>query len=312
VDSLYESAKAEGTVTLYGTTDPDHMKIWTDLFEKTYPGVKVEYVESNTNPLVQRILTEAKAGTQIADVVGTGDFTVYTFLKENLLTSFDAPEASVPAIPKGAQHPQRLWTPHYLIAAGVAWNTNRVSNPPSTWDDLTDSRFANQIILNPDDVDVYTPLGVSKFKGEAGFRAWLEKVAANKPTFQEGHDNVAAVLAAGGAGVYGTAFLNNIADLKKSGAPVDWSVAESVVKLQVLGVFEKAPHPNAARLFVNFLLTKPAQEAVRDVGRLPLRSDVPTDAKLLTDSEDKRYYTTVEVIEQAQAYEKIWNEIFNF
>jgi ABC-type Fe3+ transport system substrate-binding protein len=123
---------------------------------------------------------------------------------------------------------------------------------------------------------------------------------------------VASVLAAGGAGVYGTAFLNNIATLKKDRAPVDWSISETVVKTQVMAVFAKAPHPNAARLWVNFLLTKPAQEIIKQVGRLPVRSDVTTDVKLLADTEDKRYYTTVDVIQQAETYEKIWNQIFKF
>jgi iron(III) transport system substrate-binding protein len=312
LQTLIDGAKSEGKITLYTTLDPENGKLLSDLFEQTYPGVTIEWVESNTNPLVQRILTEAKAGTQIADAVQTGDFTVYNFIRENLLDTFSVPEQSSSAVLKAIHHPEGYWTGYELIGAGVAWNTQRVTNPPKTWDDLADPRFANQIILNPDDVDVYTPVGVHKFKGEGAFKTWLDKVAANKPTFQEGHDNVAGVLAAGGAGVYGTAFLNNIAKLKKDGAPVDYAIEETVVKTQVMAVFKNAPHPNAARLWVNFMLTKPAQEIIRQVGRIPVRTDVETDVKLLADSEDKRYYTTVDVIQQAEAYEKIWNDTFGF
>jgi ABC-type Fe3+ transport system substrate-binding protein len=76
------------------------------------------------------------------------------------------------------------------------------------------------------------------------------------------------------------AFSERIDKMKKEGAPVDWlpTFDPIIVSIHPIAIDADAPHPEAARLFVNFALSKEGQATVRDSGRISARSDWPPAA----------------------------------
>ncbi|MGH7782897.1 MAG: hypothetical protein ACREO5_03510, partial [Candidatus Binatia bacterium] len=72
-------------------------------------------------------------------------------------------------------------------------------------------------------------------------------------------------------------------EFKKRGAPIDWVPMEFVIAaVEPLAVAARAPNPNSARLFIDFLLSKESQTLMRERSRIPSRPDVPPDPPRLT------------------------------
>jgi iron(III) transport system substrate-binding protein len=98
--------------------------------------------------------------------------------------------------------------------------------------------------------------------------------------------------------------------LKPSGAPVDWVYLNPVfANIHPTGISSRAPHPNAARLFMDFALSKRGQEIVRAMNRIPDRIDTPPQQARMMEG-IKPAFAPVEVLEDFQRYGKMFDEIF--
>jgi iron(III) transport system substrate-binding protein len=115
------------------------------------------------------------------------------------------------------------------------------------------------------------------------------------------------LIAAGEVPVGLTVYSGNADSLKKKGAPIDWMPVEPIVgRPQAVSVASKAPHPNAAMLFVDFVLSPDGQKVLNDLDRNPASK---TQATLLT----KYKFSMVDPIkwlDEAPKWEKIWKELF--
>jgi len=103
---------------------------------------------------------------------------------------------------------------------------------------------------------------------------------------------VTNLLAAGEFPLVLNTYLHNVEDIKRKGAPVDWTVQDPVfTKFQPLGIGAKAQHPNAAKLFADFMLSEEGQKVIASFGRVPTRRGVTTDIQGL----DKLNYVIDEI-----------------
>jgi iron(III) transport system substrate-binding protein len=98
--------------------------------------------------------------------------------------------------------------------------------------------------------------------------------------------------------------------MKAAGAPVDWVYLNPVfANIHPTGINAKAPHPNAARLFVDFVLSKRGQELIRGLNRIPDRIDTPPEQARFVDG-IKPAFAPTEVLENFEAYAKTFHDIF--
>jgi iron(III) transport system substrate-binding protein len=117
--------------------------------------------------------------------------------------------------------------------------------------------------------------GMMTYSGEAKTLELLRKLATQDIQFRTGHSLIQTMVAAGERPVAVVAFANGVDRLKKDGAPIDWIAPEPVIGLTFgLAVVKGAPHPNAARLFVDFLLSREGQEILGAAGYFAPRTDV--------------------------------------
>ena len=103
----------------------------------------------------------------------------------------------------------------------------------------------------------------------------MRKLAAQDIQFRAGHSLIQTLMAAGERPITVVAFANGVERLKKDGAPVDWVAPEVMIGLTFgLGLVKDAPHPNAGRLLIDFVLSREGQQIIADVGYYAPRRDV--------------------------------------
>ena len=117
--------------------------------------------------------------------------------------------------------------------------------------------------------------GMIQYYGEAKAMDLMRKLAAQEIQFRTGHTLLQTLVAAGERAVVVVAFANGVDRLKKDSAPIEWVSAEPAIGLTFgLAVVKDAPHPNAARLFHDFLLSREGQEVIAAAGYYVPRTDV--------------------------------------
>ncbi|HTI87113.1 MAG TPA: extracellular solute-binding protein [Alphaproteobacteria bacterium] len=272
--SLLAAARQEGSVTIFASVNEEEaLPLWA-IFERE-TGLKAEYVRGSDSQLIARILVEARAGKQTWDILQN---TGVSKIPREFLAPIDLPEARFAAF--DTRGPNGLW--HGVAANfGVpAYNTRLVDRAvlPKTYAEfLKHPEWAGRIAI--DDSDGEWLAALYKHFGETeGATLARDLASALKPVMVQGHLALARSV---GSGEYALALnntLNLTANLKLGGAPTDfWVLDPVVVYYNHLGVSAKAPHPNAARLAANFLLSEPAQRQLASKGRIPTRRGIETN-----------------------------------
>ncbi len=118
--------------------------------------------------------------------------------------------------------------------------------------------------------------GQLRIRGREKGLEFMRKLKAQEPVFRRGRTAQAELVAAGEFAVTVEVYAHRAQEMKDKGAPVNWIAVEPVLIHPLVGIIAKnAAHPNTARLFMDYILSKEGQAKVRDEGRVPARSDVP-------------------------------------
>ena len=315
--ALIEAAKKEGQIVWYTVqTIPQVVTPLVAAFEKKY-GVKVQYVRANSSEVVLRILNEAKAGKSLSDVFdGTG--TTPPLKREGLARKW-LPDFTA-SWPKELVDPEGFWVATNSFVNTVGINTTMVkpADEPKTWDDLADPKWKGKMMWGSQTSPSAGPGFVGlmlKTRGEAKARELLDKLAKQSIAGQP----VAArqVLDQVIAGEYaiGLMIFNHHAVISAAqGAPVKWlPVGPAGITLNVASVARDAPHPNAAKLFLDFMVSEEGQVVFRDSDYLPANPKVPAkDPTLLPDGVKFTGYafTPEEIETDMPKWNKMFQEIF--
>lgn len=273
-DSLYEKAKEEGKALLYTSFSGRDVKELQDVFQKKYPGVTLEVFRAGGPKVLQRIMTEHRAGSDFVDVVMTKGDALYLLHKEKLLAKWDSENRK--AYDDQFKDPDGYWLDVYPTVHSIAYNTKMVSskNIPRHYTDLLKPRWKEQIGLNTNNfMFLYAMLHLyGKEKG----MDFLKKLATQKPQVRTGGTLTATLVAAGEFPLAVSINANNIENIKEKGGPVDWARLEDPMyaDLHPVAVMAKAPRPNAARLFADFVTSKEGQLMIKKQGRVTARRDV--------------------------------------
>jgi iron(III) transport system substrate-binding protein len=301
---LAERARQEGIVVLYTSLAPTESKPLAEAFEKKY-GVKVELWRALSDKVVQRVITEAQGKRHAVDVVETNGPEMEMLAREKLLAEFHSPH--IADLPQAVIPPHRTWMPDRMNYFVVGYNTAKVQRAeiPATYEGFTDPRWKGRIGLEATDAEWMATL-IKKW-GDAKGMDYFRKLAAMKPDVRKGHVLLAELVAAGEVPVGLTMYNSNIESLKRKGAPIEFVTVQPVAaRPQGIGVARNAPHPHAALLFADFVLSPEGQRLFESMGRAPASTKVKS---ALNDFP----FTLIEpatVLDEAPKWEKLWNELF--
>ena len=275
-DDLVAGAKKEGEVNLYLSTDLSDANGMIQSFRKKYPFVEVKFFRAGNDKLLNRILTETGAGRFDGDVILISSFEVRVLIQKKLLQKYLSPERS--NYPEGFTDKEGYWTSVYSIPRVVAYNTKllRADAAPKTYEDLLQPRWKNSFSMSNSAVLWYT--GFLKFYGEEKGRDYMNKLAAQKPLFRDSESIITQLLAAGEFPL-GLTYSHQVGTMKRKGAPLDWvRTAQPIVTgLKPISLSIRAAHPNAGKLFIDFILSKEGQELIRSFNRISGRADVASE-----------------------------------
>jgi iron(III) transport system substrate-binding protein len=301
---LVERARREGSVVLYTSLAPSESKPLADAFEKRY-GLKVELWRALSDKIVQRVIAEARAKRGGVDVVETNGPEMEMLAREHVLAAFDSPH--IADLPPAAIPRHRQWMPDRMNYFVVGYNTAKVkrSEIPATYDGFLDARWKGRIGIESTDVEWMASL-VKTWGDDKGLD-YFRRLAAMKPDMRKGHILLAELVAAGEVPVGLTMYNSNIESLKRKGAPIDFVPVQPVAaRPQGIGVARSAPHPNAALLFADFVLSPEGQKLFESMGR------VPASLKVRSALNDFPF-TLIDpaiALDESARWEKVWNELF--
>ena len=279
---LAQLAEAEGgQVNLYTSLSSLVVKSVQAQWAKDYPKIKLNLYRASSEDVTARVLAERKAhpdnGADVIETNGT-NMLFFQHFKDVLVPYAKSPFRA--QVPKAFRFD--TWTADRIEKFVVAWNTNLVSaaDAPKSWNDLANPKWAGKLSLEPTDVDWFAALYtyLQKHGGKGGkpmstkaLNALFSAIARNSQLIN-GHTNQATALAAGQISIIVSGHAQSIEQLQAKKAPITFGppfVTPVVERPQGMGLAYRLPHPAAALLFYDFLLSKAGQQILLQNGVQP-------------------------------------------
>ena len=265
-DARVLAAQKEGKVVWYTSLALTSSEKVAKLFEAAYPGVKVEVQRTGSQRILQRVMQELAANIKNVDVVHTSDAGHYVLLKDKKLLMKYTP-AGVESFPAGFKDKDGY---HYGLRAtvnAIAYNTKAVSaaDAPRTWKDLLDPKWRGKLVTAHPGYSGVIATHVLALVHLHGWEYW-KQLAQNKPMLVQSAVDPAGVVASGERAVAVNGGDYNFFQVKQKGNPVEVVFPAEGVPLVVSpsAITSFAPHPNAAKLFTDFIFSLAVQQVLVD------------------------------------------------
>ena len=278
--ALIDAAKKEGQVVWYSSFVENQLaRPLAAAFERRYPGVKVQIVAGTVTDLLLKLLGEAKAGSIHGDVHHGGS-SVWPLIKAGAVEKF-VPDAAA-SYPPERKDPNGMWVADALYFLVAAVNTDLVdpASQPKTYQDLLEPKWKGKIAWTTQ----MTQGGAAGFIGtilesmgpDKGME-YLRKLAAQQLVNLPSSQRVVLDEVVDGEYPIAIATFNYHSDISAAkGAPVTWLRLEPVTATLDTLFLLKGPHPNAGKLFIEFVLSDEGQKVIADAGYLPANAAVPS------------------------------------
>jgi len=277
-DPLYQAAKKEGKLSLYwGSYEQKTAEEFRDAFKAKYPGIEVALLRQASQTVYNKLRLELQNNVAECDSLGTTNILHFVELK--------AAGALLPYVPQGSDvlpgSLQKLDTDGmYHVGAvsltSINFQPAKVKQPPASWKSLLDDEWAGKITIGSPTASGDVASWVVAMRAKYG-DDFLRGLARQRPKIgQSNVDTVTDILS--GERVVGAAapFSYTLAQ-KSAGNPIDVVAPadDLILNLGVMGIPKNAPHPNAAKLYHNFLYSREASQILSKNFWPTLRSDVP-------------------------------------
>jgi iron(III) transport system substrate-binding protein len=299
-DDLVKAANKEATLLIYGGATLQHMTLLIENFNRVHPGIKVNYLRKSGSSLFELIVRELRAKTYNADayVPLTIDQAMY-LAERKLLTRHASPERS--AFPEQAKDRDGYWTTLYQTGHVYAYNTRQVNpkDAPRSYDDLLQPKWKGKIMMDEEEDLWYA--SVLEILGKEKGQSFMRALAQQQPVFQGSKTLMMQLLCAGEVALAFPVNFNQANDAKKRGCPSDFVAIEPQTQRPpfVIAMAQNAPHPAAAKLFIDFLLAKEPQKFMQEnIFRQSPRLDVDPSGDLAK-------------LKGVRVWKSDWNAIFN-
>lgn len=312
--ALEAAARQEREITWYTAHYPTEVaELIGRAFTTKHPGITTNVVRVTSQVAYQRLVQDLSKGVPQCDVFSSADIGHYVVLsRQNRFARYE-PENEAQLSP-AFQHfdKARTFYPTSMNLVFLAYNTNRVKpdQAPRRWSDLLDPKWKGQIALGHPGfsgaVGTWT-VALAKLYGWSYF----EKLEQNRPLIGRSINDTTTMLNAGERSVAHTT--GALIESAARGNPLGFNFAEdgTVAVINASAILANAPHPNAARLFLEFLLGREHAEISMKYGREPIRPDVQPAAGVKPLAELKILpQTPEELAEAVPAAIEHWRDIF--
>jgi iron(III) transport system substrate-binding protein len=274
-EKTVELARKEGRVSFYTSMGADESKMIADAFQAKYPAIRVEITRLGSEKLLQRIITESRAGSHLFDAVTNSGMEIHLLGKMKLLGRHIPPEFS--AFLADSRDATFGWADMYSNLRMVAFNSRMVPKDkiPRRYEDLTDPMWKGQIGFPEGQFAWFATM--LKTMGEEAGRKFFQGLARQNLHYRNSQVLVTQFVAAGEFSL-GFVYDTQVLRFKKRGAPIDVAPMPFITKnIHPLALAAHAPRPNAGKVFIDYVLSREGQTLIRNMGRVVSRSDIAQD-----------------------------------
>jgi iron(III) transport system substrate-binding protein len=269
-----DQARREGEVVWFTSMNAADAEALLRPFRERHPFLEISILRATSDRIRSNILADAADGRFAWDVVSFRMFDIATLSRAGLLADYRSPETQS-AFPEGTFDPKGRWATIFMREYVIGYNANMVkaAELPKSWQDLLAPRWTGKIALDDSDVEWYAAM-LDYWGREKGI-AYMRALAHQKPERLRGHQVLAQQLAAGKFPL-ALLYVGDIERPRTGGAQLQWlkNLDPTISSPTQIAICAKAPHPAAARLLVDFMLSKEGQQAIRGRSRLPVRTDL--------------------------------------
>lgn len=305
---LEEGARKEGALLVYTSMDLEESQPLIEGFMKKYPFIKGEIYRASGEDVAQKIITEYRGRKYIADIFeGTG-IDVAKMLNERYGQPYFTPRAA--SYPRQGQDSKGFWVSTRYNMLVLGWNTNLVSaaDAPKRYEDLLDAKWRGKIGVEADDQIWLATL--MEHWGESRGMEFFKRLSDQQLLIRKGHTLLANLVVAGEAPLSPTLYNHRPQALKRRGAPIEWRPLEPVVAvIHLISLPKNAPHPHAAMLFIDYMLSPEGQQMLSKLGRIPAHSFVNADPPELNRGFVFKGLDPVTFLKNYSRYDRLWQEM---
>jgi iron(III) transport system substrate-binding protein len=314
---LYEAAKKEGGELTWYTAQSDDITAQAlgRNFESLYPGLKVNVLRTTAQVAYQRITQEIKASAIQCDVLSSTDLGHSVALKAG-----GAFEKYIPENSSKVLDVYKNYDPdgYYFVTSagmiGIGYNTSKVkeADAPKNWTDLLDPRWNNNIALGHPGFSGYVGTWALTMRNQYGWQ-FFEKLAKNNPRVGRSINDTVTMLNAGESAIAGSGPVGTLLDSVQKGNPLAmvYPTDGTVLIIAPSSIMKGSKHPNAARLFMEFLLSEQASQIWADHFNEPIRPEVSASKGAKSAKDLKIIRPTIEQITKGvPEVIKQWRETF--
>ncbi|RXZ38678.1 extracellular solute-binding protein [Oxalobacteraceae bacterium CAVE-383] len=305
MSDIIAAAKKEGSVTLYTSLAAGDSAPVIKRFEDKY-GIKVNLWRGSADNVLQRVVTEANGRKYNVDVAHIQTDNMEALSREQLLLPVESP--TFKDLVPGAVQKQHEWAIAQITLYVMAYNTNLIKKAdlPRSYKDLLDPKWKGKLGIESTDSS-WLQITADHLGGDAGLILFRDIKARNGFSVRTGHSLLANLVAAGEVPLALNVYQYKAIQLKRAGAPVDWfSLEPALASTNAIGIFRHAAHPNAARLYYEFMLTE-GQEVMASV------DDVPSNVRVASPL-SKQKITFIDpqaALDNRAKWEERFNDIVN-
>ncbi|WP_448855074.1 extracellular solute-binding protein [Corynebacterium camporealensis] len=271
------------TITVYTSEPEEKVDEINAAFNEQYPDIEVEVYRAGTGDLNARIESEKSTGEVEADILWAADAATFEGYSDDLIEL----DLDTDALIDEVKDEENKYIGTRIIPTVIAYNTNEIDEAPESWAELTDEKYADQLIM-PDPA----------VSGAAAFNAavwdeeldddWMEKLGENQPMIAQSNGPTSQEIASGARPV-GVVVDYLIRDLEADGSRVALSYPTEGVPYvsEPAGIFESSDAQDAALKYIEFLISEEGQKLAVEQAYLPVREDVdtPEDTPALSEIE---------------------------
>ena len=303
-----EMARKEGEVVLYTTMVVSDFQVFQKALARKYPFLKVNHVRLGASTLVARGVAEFRAGKYLTDVYGVTPDSMNYMREQGILAVYTSPEAKF--IHKGFIDPKGFWSGINtdILVTGVNTAQLNIKRAPHSYADYLKPEYKGKMAFH---IGTVNPLiGLSELYGDEKAVAYLRSFAKQDVIEHNGYTKISELLAAGEFPIVAFIQVTKLEKIRQRGGPVDWLPLDpSLATVSSVAIAKNAPHPNAARLLVDFYLSEEGQKTLRDIDKMPLRLGVEPDSKRVADLIEQSPHV-IRYDGDPGKYIKQFNEIF--
>jgi len=303
-EKLVAAARKEGTFTWYTTVADKDVAPLVAPFEKKY-GIKVKVWRASTDKVLTRTLAEAAAGHYEADAIHIGSPELEALHREKILQPIYSPyfKQLIPdAVPAHSE-----WATTLLSVWVQAYNTHLIKKEdlPKKWEDLLDPRWKGNLGIEAKIQEWFASV-VQDMGEEKGIQLFRDIVAKNGISVRRGHSLLNNLVIAGEVPMALAMYNYMPIAAKAQGAPIDWFALEPVIaRANGMGVARRAAHPNAAMLFLDYLLSPETQKLLVQRDYVPSNANVPSPLGKIR----IKLVDPVQTLDELDKWTKLYDEV---